>query len=160
MDKVIAFMTPENTLTIVMPCISMDDPPGFSEDDAIARAMATIVPQDAIDPIVVDTSTLPEDWVFRDAWKHNGKKIEEDLEKSKEIWKKLLVKQTLPLLAKLDVAYQRADEIPDPVLKQEAKLEVIEKKQELRNVVLLPEIASAQTIEELKAVWPEVLGEK
>ena len=57
-----------------------------------------------------------------------------------------------PLLVALDVAFQRALE------QNTSAAEIIAKKQALRDVTSDPAIEAAQTLEELKAVWPEVLN--
>jgi len=59
-------------------------------------------------------------------------------------------------LAKLDEDYLRADESGDKALKQM----VAERKQILRDITDVPEIASASSVSELKAVWPVALGSK
>ena len=40
---------------------------GFTEDDALARAMKKL-PEDAINPQVVEESDIPTDRTFRNAW--------------------------------------------------------------------------------------------
>jgi len=55
-----------------------------------------------------------------------------------------------PLLADLDVAYQRADEAED----QGAKRVIATRKKALRDITELPEIEAATTAEELKLIWP------
>jgi hypothetical protein len=57
-----------------------------------------------------------------------------------------------PLFAALDIAYQRATETGADTA------EIVAKKQALRDVTIDPAIEAAQTIEALKAVWPEILA--
>jgi hypothetical protein len=57
-----------------------------------------------------------------------------------------------PLLKALDIAYQRAAETNSDTSA------IVTKKQALRDVTADPAIESAQTVEQLKAVWPSVLN--
>ena len=95
----------------------------------------------------------PTDRVFRNAWKDGGSKIEIDMQKAREIKRDDLRQLRAPLLADLDVAYMRADEVGDAIEKQR----IAAKKQALRDVTADPMIDAATTPEQLKAVWPEFL---
>jgi hypothetical protein len=56
-----------------------------------------------------------------------------------------------PILANLDIQFQRA-------LESNADTSaIVAKKQALRDVTADPAIEAVQTIEELKAIWPDVL---
>ena len=69
-----------------------------------------------------------------------------NVNKAKEITKERLRAERAPLLAGLDVAYQRADESGDA----EKKAEVVAEKQRLRDITQLAD--QAQTLDELKAL--------
>ena len=69
-----------------------------------------------------------------------------NVNKAKEITKDRLRAERVPLLAGLDVAYQRADESGDA----EKKAEVVAEKQRLRDITQLAD--QAQTLDELKAL--------
>jgi hypothetical protein len=69
-----------------------------------------------------------------------------NVNKAKEITKDRLRAERAPLLAGLDVAYQRADEVGDA----EKKAEVVAEKQRLRDITQLAD--QAQTLDELKAL--------
>jgi len=69
-----------------------------------------------------------------------------NVNKAKEITKDRLRAARAPLLAGLDVAYQRADEVGDA----EKKAEVVAEKQRLRDITQLAD--QAQTLDELKAL--------
>jgi hypothetical protein len=69
-----------------------------------------------------------------------------NLDKAKAITKDRLREERAPLLAGLDVAYQRADESGDA----EKKAEVVAEKQRLRDITQLAD--QAQTLDELKAL--------
>ena len=75
-----------------------------------------------------------------------------DIPKAKEIWLERYRRARTPLLASLDLEYMRADEAGNLELKKE----IASKKQALRDVTKtdLP-----NTLEEIKATWPEILGE-
>ena len=58
--------------------------------------------------LIVNTSDLPRDNDFFDAWELVDGKVEVSLAKAKEITKKRLRSEREPLLAAQDVAFQRA----------------------------------------------------
>lgn len=70
-----------------------------------------------------------------------------DMNKARDIHRGALRAAREPILAELDVAYQRADEMGDTA----AKAAIAKEKQRLRDVTNDPRIDSAQTPEELKA---------
>jgi hypothetical protein len=75
-----------------------------------------------------------------------------NMEKARNIHREKMRAARTPLLAALDVAFQRA-------LEQNANTAtIVAQKQALRDVTSDPAIEAAQTVEELKAVWPEVLN--
>ena len=93
---------------------------------------------------IVEDSEIPADQDFRNAWIHNGRKIEIDFVKAKEITKNRLRIERKPLLETLDVEVMR--NITDPV-----KLAEIEaQKQELRDITKV--VDTLTTVDELKAV--------
>lgn len=102
---------------------------------------------------IISEADVPEDRTYRGAWTDDGKAIVHDLEKAREIHRGMLRAVRAPKLAALDVAYQRADE--DGSLSEKAG--VASQKQVLRDLTDDPAIDAAQTIDELKACWPEVL---
>lgn len=96
---------------------------------------------------IVEDSAIPLDQEFRDAWIHNGKKIEIDFVKANEITKNRLRKERQPLLESLDVEVMK--NITNPV-----KLAEIEaQKQVLRD--LPQQVDSLTTVEELKTIKAE-----
>lgn len=74
-----------------------------------------------------------------------------NMSKARDIYRAKMRAAREPLLAALDIAYQRATETNSDTS------EIIAKKQALRDVTSDPAIEAAQTIEELKLIWPEVL---
>lgn len=97
-------------------------------------------------------SVIPTDMTFRDAWADETPEltIDIDMNKAREIHKNKIREARAPLLAALDVEYQRADEAGDTA----AKKAVAAKKQALRDTTKDARLASATTPDRLKAVWP------
>ena len=77
-----------------------------------------------------------------------------NLEKAKEIWLNKYRIARAPLLEKLDTQFMRALEQNDTELMQSIKIQ----KQSLRDVTLT-DLTSIQTPDDLRNLWPEVLGE-
>lgn len=92
---------------------------------------------------IVDESGIPADRTFRDAWNFD---LKEDIPIAKEIWKNKLRLDRAPLLASLDVEYQKADESGD----SEKKAEIIKQKTELRDVT--NHVDKCKTIKEIKSI--------
>jgi hypothetical protein len=105
---------------------------------------------------IVDASVIPTDRTYRNAWVAdlvNGS-IGHDMPKAREIHKNYMRRARTPLLADLDTQYMRADEAGNGA----SKAQIAAQKQALRDVTADPGIAAAQTVEELKQVWPSILG--
>ena len=77
-----------------------------------------------------------------------------DLEKAKEIWLTKYRLARTPLLVELDVKFMRAFELGDTDLMETIK----SKKQSLRDITLT-DLSSIQHPDELRQIWPDVLGE-
>lgn len=107
------------------------------------------IPAKAVLPIVDEpTDELSNE--FFNGWKHvGGGRVGFDMPKCREIQKAKLRVARAPMLAALDVDYQRADEAGDNKRKQD----ITKEKQRLRDVTDDPRIAAAQTVDELKKVW-------
>ena len=77
-----------------------------------------------------------------------------NMDKAKDIRRKQFRKERQPLLDALDVQFMRAVETGDVALQQS----IAQKKQLLRDAPANPEIDSAQTVDDLKAITlPTVL---
>ena len=74
-----------------------------------------------------------------------------NMEKARNIHRDRMREARAPLFNALDVAFQRAMETGADTA------EIVAKKQALRDVTADPAIDAAQTTDELKAVWPEIL---
>jgi len=94
-------------------------------------------------------AAIPTDRTFRNAWADVTPElvIDIDMPKAREIHKEHLRQIRAPLLAALDVEYQRADEQNNAAL----KAQIAAKKQALRDVTKHASITAATTPEELKA---------
>jgi hypothetical protein len=77
-----------------------------------------------------------------------------NLEKAKEIWLNKYRRARVPILEKLDVEFMRAFEMGNTELMEEVKI----KKQQLRDITLT-DLSSIETPDDLRSIWPEILGE-
>lgn len=103
---------------------------------------------------IIDKANVPQDRYFRNAWQHDDKaNFVIDMPKAIEIHKAALREERAPLLAALDLEYLRADEAGD----SQAKLDIVQKKNELRDITKHPEISAAATPEELKVAALSVI---
>jgi hypothetical protein len=151
--KRIVYTRPDGGVSIVVPCISQDDPPDFTEEQAVARATAKNVPANATHVQVMEEGDIPSDRTFRGAWVRSGDVISCDMTRARAIHRARMRDARRPKFASLDAEYLRADEAGDVLRKQQ----VAAQKQELRDVTAAPAIESAVTPDALKAVWPECL---
>jgi hypothetical protein len=97
--------------------------------------------------LIVNTSDLPADKDFFDAWELADGVVTVSLAKAKEITKKRLRAEREPLLAAQDVAFQRAQEA------NTSTTAIVAEKQRLRDITTLAN--SATTLDELKALSVE-----
>jgi hypothetical protein len=97
--------------------------------------------------------TVPSDRHFRGAWVLNGAVISEDVDSAREIFKDKVREARAPLLEAKDVELMKALETGADTTAIAAA------KNALRDAPAAAAIASASTIEELKAAWDtSVLG--
>ena len=95
----------------------------------------------------VTDAELP-DRDYRNAWIDTGNGIGHDMGKARAIHRDKLRAERAPLLAELDVAYQRADERGDA----QEKRRVATEKQRLRDITDDPRIDAAETVDALRAL--------
>ena len=150
--KKIIYTRPEGGLSVVHPVRNTHPTPEEIDDAAIEQRAWDKLPADAINPRWVDAFDIPTDRTFRNAWEDNGG-VQVNMPKAREIYRGKLREFRKPMLAALDTAYLRADEIGDTA----EKARIAAKKQALRDVTDDPAIGAAETPEELKAVLPEAL---
>lgn len=125
------------------------------EREATAEAVEAEITKSGIDAArwrLIEEGDIPHDRTFRDAWADTGK-VDVDMPKAREIHKNNLRDIRAPLLAALDVDYQRADERGNKA----SKATIAARKQALRDVTTDPAIEAATTPEALKNVLPEAL---
>jgi hypothetical protein len=75
---------PDGGVSITHPAIMVNDPPGFTEDDALARAMA-LLPSTAINPQIIEPADIPADRTFRDALEVSGGALVHNMAKARAI---------------------------------------------------------------------------
>lgn len=127
-----------------------------TEDEFVKWVMAKDVPADAINPHIVDASDLAALGPFPAARVSDGKTVSIDMSKARAVHRKRMNEVCVPHLESLDVAYIRADEAGNDVLKKS----IVDQKRVFRDVTKHPDIDAATTPEEIHAVWPKCLGER
>jgi hypothetical protein len=75
-----------------------------------------------------------------------------DITKAKEVWKDKIRVARKPVLEKLDVDYMKANEAGTDTTS------IVNDKQTLRD--LPSQVDTATTVDEIKAVWNDMLGDK
>lgn len=96
---------------------------------------------------IVEDSAIPTDRSFRNAWKQNGKTIETDMTKAKEIHKTNIRAARETKFAELDIEFQRALETSADTST------IVAKKQTLRDAPSASGISTAASEADLKAQW-------
>jgi len=140
----------------------LDD--GYAKQECTPDNVERELTKSAVDAIkgpvkswrLISLEDIPKDRVYRNAWKDGGDKIDHNITKAKEIHKEYMRIARAEVLLALDIEYIRADEQKD----NNKKSEIAATKQALRDVTTHPDIAIANTVEELKQVWPTILGPK
>ena len=146
MNKVIIYNQENGVMAICVPALNC----GLSIE-AIAEKDVPTEYYKIIDK--QDLDTLDEQ--FRNAWVcDTDMNPVIDLEKAKEVWKEKIRLKRGPALLDLDVQYMRALESGDDTEN------IVKAKQELRDLPQNPDIESANSIEDLKNVWHNLLGEQ
>ena len=146
MNKVIIYNQENGVMAICVPALNC----GLSIE-AIAEKDVPTENYKIIDK--QDLDTLDEQ--FRNAWVCvTDMNPVIDLEKAKEVWKEKIRLKRGPALLDLDVQYMRALESGDDTEN------IVKAKQELRDLPQNPDIESANSIEDLKNVWHNLLGEQ
>ena len=104
---------------------------------------------------IIDRTQLDElDNDFRNAWscdKDMNPII--DMTLAKDVWRDKIRTARIPKLQELDIQYMRAQEAGDDTS------EIVKTKNKLRDFPAKAEIESASTVEELKAIWDNDLGD-
>lgn len=109
-----------------------------------------------VDGQQVEGSLAPKDRTFRNAWSLEDGEIVIDLDKAKKIQLDKIRQERAPLLAQLDVDYQRADEEGDDA----RKAEIVAQKNVLRNVTKDKRVLNAKNPDDLSELDLEALTNK
>jgi hypothetical protein len=135
MTKVAIYTDKNGGLTVLIPA-----------DPAMIESIAERDIPSGTEYHIIDRADLPQDRHFRNAWKHEEGVVSHCMDKCRELHKANLREKRAPLLAALDLEYMRADEEGDALKKNRIAAD----KQALRDITKHPDIAKAQTVEELK----------
>ena len=157
MTKVIIYSLADGRLCVCHPCISRNDPPNFTADDAVARALAKDIPEEAMNVGVIDSSELPVDRGFRLAWRQRGEKISVEIAIAREIRLAQLRAERDTRIEATDALIARATEIGDAA----GRARLAAYRQALRDMPadVADALTSATIPEQLRAVRPTVLDE-
>src|ERR1044072_321289 len=82
-----------------------------NEEEVLSYIAKSLVPNE-VKYKIIDASEIPSR-DFRDAWVLDNDRIDHDMEKCRNIWKEKIRRLRASILTKLDVEYQKADEISD-----------------------------------------------
>ena len=151
-DKRIVYQESNGIASIVVPSPEFLAS-GGTMDDILKKS----VPEDYKDSAdIVEVDTVPSDRTFRNAWvTEQGKSVEIDLAKAKDLAKDKIRLARTPKFQELDIAYQRADEAGDA----DAKAAVVVKKQTARDATANTKITNADSVANLKTGMNEVITE-
>lgn len=140
--KRIIYQTPEGGLAVIVPSYEC----GLDINQIAEKDVPSGTPHK-----IIDASDIPTDRTFRSAWEYLSTGIHINIEKAKDIWRNKWREARKPLLEQLDVEFMRAIEQGDAT----AQLEIIAKKQELRDVTKTP---LPDDLNGIKAIWPAILA--
>ena len=105
---------------------------------------------------IIDRTDLDSlDNTFRNAWTCDADMNPTvDMTLAKDVWRDKIRRARKPKLEELDIQYMRAQEAGDDTSS------IVATKNKLRDFPAKAEIESASTVEELKAIWDNDLGDK
>jgi hypothetical protein len=105
---------------------------------------------------IIDRTDLDSlDNTFRNAWVCDSDMNPTiNITLAKDIWRDKIRRARKPKLEELDIQYMRAQEAGEDTSA------IVTKKNKLRDFPAKAEIESASTVEELKAIWDNDLGDK
>lgn len=138
MNKVIVFKNADGSVGVLNP-----SPQCHLTLEEIA---AKDLPEGCVEYQIFDAESLPSDKTFRNAWALKDGQLEHDMDKARDLQKVRLRGLRAPLLSKLDVDYQKADEEDDRAKKKK----IADKKKALRDITVHESILAASSVEELK----------
>ena len=157
MSTRIIWENPDGTTSVLNPVLTCTNP-ATGKNFTIEEIAAKDVPAGITTYSIVDNSVLPSDRNFRNAWKATGlgnttATVGEDIAAARELHKTNIRNARTPKLAALDVEFQKAQET------NASTVEIVDKKQVLRDAPAASGIATAANTTELKAQWDtSILG--
>ena len=151
-DKRIVYQGEDGIAKVVIPA-----PKFLASGGTIDDLLIKSVPENCRDSAdIVDVDTILSDRTFRNSWvTEQGKSVEIDLAKAKDVAKDKVRQARTPKFAELDISYQRADEAGDA----DAKAAVVVKKQTARDATADTKITDADSVDNLKTGMEAVIKE-
>lgn len=155
---IIVYNNDEGGISIVHPYVSEINPATGTHFTIEEIAQKVVVEGAGISTYsIVDDAVCPNDRTFRNSWSAVGigttAVVTEDMTKAKEIHKTNIRNTRAPLLAALDVEFQKAQETSAGITT------IVAKKQALRDAPAASGISTAANATELKAQWDtSILG--
>jgi len=131
--KVIAFTELDGSVTYVTP---------VDKTKTLAEVVAKSVP-DGIEYKIIEAADLPQDRYFRNAWCIEGGKVVVDMPKARDVHMKEIRKKRDAKIKVLDIETMKG-------------LDVQAEKQVLRDLPAKIDLTTAETPEDLKAIWPNL----
>lgn len=103
----------------------------------------------------IDEADIPADRAFRNAWRISGDRIDHDMERARGIHMDRVRRSRNARLLAMDTETTVALGKSDAAAVADAEA----RKQRLRDIpqMLQPQIDAAETVDDLKAIWPERL---
>ena len=132
----ITYPQPNGQVAVIIPCGAIED---------CIKDVPEGVPYKIVNSLDIDNDYFSA----YDYSEWSGAEV--NIDKAKSLHLDKFREARKPKLSALDIAYSRADETGDAA----KKAEIAAAKQELRDVT---KIALPETLEEIKAVWPEILN--
>lgn len=149
MNKIIATVEADGKVSLTYPNYSVAE----TDDAKEALLQKAIEVNGFTEYTLIERASVPGSRVFRRAWRLIDGGISVDMEAAKNIQRDRWRAARAPLLAALDVEWQRASETEDAT----AKADIVARKTALR-AVTDTDLSGVSTPEELAAVWPECIG--
>ena len=141
--KKIIYTRPDGGVSVVSPAPAAQFL-SETEDEFLARIQAKDVPSDAINPQIVDESTIPADRTFRNALRQNGSILIHDMPTCRQIQEQRM-------------ETSRRIKMHNLLMREELGENVAAEKAVLRAINARALCQAAQTPEELKAAMPDIL---
>lgn len=114
--------------------------PSSKWEDTLKKLATFVVPK-GVPYEIVETSTIPQDRTFRDAWEKNGKTVRVNMDKARGIHMGRIQSARDRKLLDLDIEQLKGNDVADA-------------KQTLRKLLDTFDLTGAGTPDALKALWP------